>query len=173
VRTPARLLLGGLLLPASLAGVHLLRPVWEPAVRQEEAPASPGWYSPSPCPSAEEIREEDNALEQHRRGLFGRLAEKRRLAAEVAAGRLGLPAAAARFRELDPDAPRRAAYNHPKDTPEAREEWLYRQVIAAVEDLLEQAPDRAAVVGRLEQELADHLRRLRNARPGGAGGGST
>jgi hypothetical protein len=90
-----------------------------------------------------------------------RMAAKREAASEVIAGDLSLLEAAARFRDINAGAPnyrQRMALNYP-DT--SYEELLCRQVIAAVESVLEQqAPEQVDdVVEQLRQELRQHLER--------------
>jgi hypothetical protein len=98
--------------------------------------------------------------EELRRAIRRRIAEKERLAAQVAEGRLALPDAAARFRDLDRQpppfhwAPFRRAY--PGCSDEERHCW---EVIGYVQSLRDGSGRGAAVAARLTAELRDFLDR--------------
>jgi hypothetical protein len=102
---------------------------------------------------------DDQEQDEFIRALQRRAAEKDRLAAQVADGRLALPDAAARFRDLDRQPPPfcwdqfRSSYPGRSD-----EERHCREVIKYVRVLVG-GPAGAAVAGRLEAELRDLLDR--------------
>jgi hypothetical protein len=92
-------------------------------------------------------------------------ADKHELTEEVIAGRVGLLEAARRFSDLDAAAPQfnRAAFRRtwPGHTDEER---YCREVMGFVRTTLSDQPDRRhLVLGQLEAELGDYLRRDRTA----------
>jgi hypothetical protein len=107
--------------------------------------------------------ERGRRLDEQLRAVCRRIEGKNRLAQEVAAGRLGLVEAAARYRDLDRDGPFdkevfRSAYPGGSD-----DERYCREVIVFVREVLREPPcgdvSDPAVVGRLEAELHDRLER--------------
>src|SRR5262249_51540842 len=102
----------------------------------------------------------DRERDELARAIRRRTAEKTRLAAQVAEGRLALPDAAARFRDLDRQPPPfhwdhfRGAYSGRSD-----EERHCREVIQYVRVLQDRPEREAAVAARLEAELRDLLDR--------------
>jgi hypothetical protein len=102
----------------------------------------------------------DRELDELSRAVQRRTAEKERMAAQVAEGRLTLPDAAARFRDLDRQPPPfywdQFRHEYPGRSDEERH---CREVISYVR-ALQDGPDRgAAVAARLEAELRDLLDR--------------
>jgi hypothetical protein len=94
-------------------------------------------------------------LEAERLALLRRIEAKQRIATEVAAGRMMLVAAIARFRALAEESP---YYHSPArwvDPAQSEEERLGREVIACVGDVVADKLD--ATVRRLEKELHEHL----------------
>ena len=110
---------------------------------------------------ADQEAERSRRLDDQMRVICRCIEEKERLAREVAAGRLGLVEAAARYRDLatedpviTPDIFRRA---YPGGSDEER---YCRQVIVFVQEAVRERPGGdLAVVGRLEAELDDLLGR--------------
>jgi hypothetical protein len=105
-------------------------------------------------------------------GIDRVLADKHDLTGEVIAGRVGLVEAARRFRDLDTAAPQ---FNHEafcRTWPGRTDEERYcREVLGFVRTSLNDEPDRRQVVlGRLETEMGDYLRRTAPTYMAGATG---
>jgi hypothetical protein len=100
-------------------------------------------------------------LEWEQNEIRARTAAKRGLAAEVAAGRLPLLEAAARFRDLNARTPGLAEHVCNASPGVSYELLLCQQVIAITEAVLEeQSPGQAEeIVARLRAELQQHLDR--------------
>jgi|SRR5262245_3420234 len=104
--------------------------------------------------------------------LQRRIREREQIAAEVVAGRLSLPEAAARFRALQPPGPPSPVPRGGPLADASDEEWQCRLVIDIVGFVLRSHRLSAnETVARLEAELRDHLARLGIAPAGGAGAG--
>jgi hypothetical protein len=93
--------------------------------------------------------------------ILARTAAKREIAAEVAAGRLSLFEAAARFRDINARTPGLAEHVCNASPRVTYEVLLCRQVITVVEAILEEeSPGRAEEIAtRLRAELQRHLDR--------------
>lgn len=101
----------------------------------------------------------DRERDELDRAVLRRTAEKGRLAAQVAEGRLALPDAAARFRDLDRQPPPLRWDQFRREYPgRSDEERHCREVIRYVR-VLPDRPERGAVAARLEGELRDLLDR--------------
>jgi hypothetical protein len=100
-------------------------------------------------------------LEQRREKMTEQFQERDRVAAELAAGRMTLAEAAARFKELLMSYRVSRDYLRHYGVRPGAEERLYRQVILWTQDFLVREPAKAAeVTARLEKELADHLQHI-------------
>jgi hypothetical protein len=104
-------------------------------------------------------RRRDKELEVIHRHVDARLAGKFRVMADVQAGRLGLLEAAARFRDLNDADPTFDWDLYRAQLPGATDaERHCRNVIEFVDDPTDVHPGQDEVVGRLQAELAEHLR---------------
>jgi hypothetical protein len=102
----------------------------------------------------EESRQADQRSQARRCGQA-----KRQVAQALLDGRLTLPQAVARFRDIDADLPDEARGWRPAEWTE--EEWPYRQVLSFVQAELvlhRGTPAQAEWVTRLEAELREHRR---------------
>ena len=116
------------------------------------------WDPDKRASMAEEIARNEQ-LDQQEAALRRQRQAKRRVAAEVIAGRLSLAEAIEQFRALDrewpelPSAPQTA-----EELGISAEEWSGRDVLYFVQLVLSDRPDEAAAVaGRLEKELQQLL----------------
>jgi hypothetical protein len=101
-----------------------------------------------------QLREDLAALDQV-------VADKSEVTAQVIAGRLGLVEAARRFRDLDAAAPEFSREAFCRTWPGRTDEERYcREVLGFVRTSLDDEPGRRRVVlGRLEAEMGDYVRR--------------
>jgi hypothetical protein len=98
-------------------------------------------------------------LEARQQQLNWAISTRLAVTGEVGAGRLTLFEGASAFREIDRVKDRLGELVR-RDLPGKTEgEQLCRRVISFVSDALSGSPERAQVVGRLENELEEHLRR--------------
>jgi hypothetical protein len=103
---------------------------------------------------------DNQELDKLYQALRQRVAEKERLAAQVAEGRLALPDAAARFRDLDRQPPPFYWDRFRRSYPGCSDEERHcREVISYVQALRGRSGQGAVVVARLEAELRDLLDR--------------
>jgi hypothetical protein len=125
-------------------------------VHGTDRPAGPG-----PDDDADPEAARGRKLVEAWQGVKRRIAEKERLAREVAEGRLGLLEAAARFRDLDRQPPEFHWEAFRRTVPGASDEERHcREVIGFVRGLLLDQPGAdAAVPYRLEAELRARLDR--------------
>src|SRR5262249_50759259 len=87
--------------------------------------------------------------------------ERDRAAAELAAGRMTLAEAAARFKQLLMSYPVSRDYLRHYGVGPGADERLFRQVIIWTQDFLVREPAKAAeVTARLERERADHFQHI-------------
>jgi hypothetical protein len=115
--------------------------------------AAPAFDGADPDADDRELKELNRALQQ-------RIAEKDRLAALVGEGRLALPDAAARFRDLDRQPPPFRWDQFCRSCPgRSDEERHCREVINYVRTLRDPPGRGDAVAARLEAELRDLLDR--------------
>lgn len=139
---------------AVMVGLFLLSPGW---IADRDPPQRAG-APPDDAP--------DEELERQRLALLRHIEAKRAVARELVAERLTLREAAARFRDLDRDAPEIYWRGFPYLYPGRSEAERYcRQVIDCVEGELgltveggsRAQPGVAAIAARLRQELDQHL----------------
>jgi hypothetical protein len=113
------------------------------------------------------VREQQHNLQlrEDMAGLNRVIADKHDITAEVIAGRVGLVEAARRFRDLDAAAPQFNREAFCRTWPGRTDEERYcREVIGFVRSTLTDEPDhRHLVMGRLETEFGDYLRRDQTA----------
>jgi hypothetical protein len=119
------------------------------------------WAAPGPDREGDPAGPDSPAPEDLCREITRRASEKDRLAGEVIEGRLALVKAAARYRDLDEQPPpfhwREFREGHPGASDDERH---CRAVIVHVRwELLDRPGGDPALVGRLETELQDLLRR--------------
>jgi len=100
-------------------------------------------------------------LDEKLRGALQRAAAREEIVARLLAGELTLFEAAARFRDLNAATPEIAHNIRLRFPGLSAEHAVCRQVITFVEEEMRRcAPEKVRVVrARLEDELADHLRR--------------
>ena len=115
---------------------------------------------PAPLRVFHEEIELSQDLDEKLRGVVGRAAAREEIVARLLAGELTLFEAATRFRDLNAAAPEVTRNLQQRFPDLAPDHAVCRQVITFVEEeLRRRAPERAtAVVARLEDELAEHLR---------------
>jgi hypothetical protein len=99
-------------------------------------------------------------LENRQQLLNWAISTRLAITAEVGAGRMNLFEGASAFREIDRVKERSGELVIRRDfLGKTEEEQLCRRVIGFVSGGLSDSPEQARVVGRLENELAEHLRR--------------
>jgi hypothetical protein len=103
-------------------------------------------------------RQRDKELQAAFRTVKARVDGKQRVVQELLDGRITLLEAAARFHELCAPSPAIIAGLHQRYPGCSSDAECYcRSAIRYAEDVLEDRPDRAAVLARLQAELDDHL----------------
>jgi hypothetical protein len=135
------------------------------AIRPSGLPAELGrdwWALPALAdPDTAEGLRKGKRIQDAYNETLSRTAAKRRLAREVAAGRLALLEAAARFRDLNARTPGLAEHVCNSSPGVPYEELLCRQVIAITQGVLEEQSSGLVdeIVDRLRAELQRHLDR--------------
>jgi hypothetical protein len=110
------------------------------------------------APGQEQLLARRERLLAQREEVLAREAAKQAAAEALAAGRLSLPEAAARFRELDAaDSPAMRRERLKTHATDSEEVCACREAIAAVRTLPGDRPGREAAAARLEEELACRL----------------
>jgi hypothetical protein len=107
-------------------------------------------------------------LDGRREAGLARLTTKRQIGADLATGKLSLLEAAARLRDMNRSGPPSILRARQRHFPGLSEEELScREAIGWVENWLAEDPSRdRSLIGRLEAELSEHLRRGKLVLPG-------
>jgi hypothetical protein len=157
---PPRWFLCAVAAPAILFGACAARPDWAAHLGLDV------WNLPELTRQVEQGRRGLTAVDGELGRADERAACRRQVAADVCEGRLGLPEAAARFRDLNAGAPA-AWYQSLYYAGDSEDERCCRQVIGWVRvQLAQQSPEEAARrTAELEQELSAYLRRDAQGRP--------
>jgi hypothetical protein len=164
-----RLALGAVLVSCLVLGLLSLRLGWV------AAPGLDGWTVPAVFDALGQEAGRDEQLDREERAVQRCTAAKREVAAEAAAGRVTLFEAAARFRDLDADAPETYRRVWRQTFEGATDEERYcHQVLEYVAQIGRERPGDAVALDRLRAQLDGALSRgdiqlpapARTTRPG-------